>query len=149
MHTPALPHTDALVRLSRRSLWTAFILLALIGAAGMSQLLSPASQTVHHLRLLLPIFPVIGAVSLRRVPNAGMQIVLADELRQVALALKIERVRRDLTQAQLADLAGTTRKSVDAIETGNMVPSMLLALKLAQAMGVTVDALFYLESGSP
>ena len=62
--------------------------------------------------------------------------------------MKVERARRDLTQAQLADLAGTTRKSVNAIETGNMVPSTLLALKLAQALGVTVDALFYLESGS-
>ena len=59
--------------------------------------------------------------------------------------MKVERARRDLTQAQLADLAGTTRKSVNAIETGNMVPSTVLALKLAQALGVTVDALFYLE----
>ena len=59
--------------------------------------------------------------------------------------MKVERARRDWTQAQLADLAGTTRKSVNAIETGNMVPSAVLALKLAHALGMTVDALFYLE----
>lgn len=59
--------------------------------------------------------------------------------------MKVERARRDLTQAQLADLAGTTRKSVNAIEMGHMVPSTILALKLAYALGVTVDALFYLE----
>jgi len=79
-------HTDALIRLSRRSLWTAFILIALIGALGMVQLLAPAWHTAHHLRLLLPVFLAIGSVALRRVPNAGMQIVLDDELRQMALA---------------------------------------------------------------
>jgi putative transcriptional regulator len=65
---------------------------------------------------------------------------------QLKTTMKVERARRDLTQAQLADLAGTTRKSVNAIETGHMVPSTILALKLAHALGVTVDALFYLET---
>ena len=60
--------------------------------------------------------------------------------------MKVERARRDITQAQLADLAGTTRKSVNAIETGHMVPSTVLTLKLARALGVTVEALFYLET---
>jgi putative transcriptional regulator len=58
--------------------------------------------------------------------------------------MKVERARRDLTQAALADLAGTTRKSVNAIEMGHMVPSTVLALKLARALGVTVETLFYL-----
>jgi len=65
---------------------------------------------------------------------------------QLKTTMKVERARRDLTQAQLADLAGTTRKSVNAIETGHMVPSTILALKLAHALGLTVDALFYLEA---
>jgi putative transcriptional regulator len=51
-------------------------------------------------------------------------------------------VRCKLTQAGLADLAGITRVSVNAIEGGRMVPSVLLALKLAGALGVTVDELF-------
>ena len=59
--------------------------------------------------------------------------------------MKVERARRDLTQAALAALAGTTRKSVNAIETGHMVPSTVLALKLARALGVTVETLFYLS----
>jgi putative transcriptional regulator len=37
-----------------------------------------------------------------------------------------------------------TRKSVNAIETGRMVPSVLLALKLARALGVPVNAIFSL-----
>lgn len=66
-----------------------------------------------------------------------------DELRNT---LKVQRAMRDLTQAELAERAGVTRKSVNAIETGNMVPSVLLALKLARALGVTVETLFRLES---
>ena len=48
--------------------------------------------------------------------------------------LKVQRAMRDLTQADLAAKAGVTRKSVNAIETGRMVPSVLLALKLARAV---------------
>ena len=56
--------------------------------------------------------------------------------------LKVHRAMKNLTQAELAELAGITRVSVNAIEGGRMVPSVLLALKLARALGVTVDELF-------
>lgn len=62
--------------------------------------------------------------------------------------LKVQRAMRDLTQADLAALAGVTRKSVNAIETGNMVPSVLLALKLARALGVTIETIFRLDGGA-
>ena len=60
-------------------------------------------------------------------------------------SLKVHRAIRDLTQAELAGLAGITRASVNAIEGGRMVPSVFLALKLAAALSVTVDELFGLE----
>jgi putative transcriptional regulator len=44
----------------------------------------------------------------------------------------------------MAERTGITRKSVNAIETGKMVPSVILALKLAQALGVPVEELFSL-----
>lgn len=59
--------------------------------------------------------------------------------------LKVQRAMRDLTQADLAAMAGVTRKSVNAIETGRMVPSVVLALKLARVLGVPVDAIFSLN----
>lgn len=62
--------------------------------------------------------------------------------------LKVQRAMRDLTQADLAAMAGVTRKSVNAIETGKMVPSVLLALKLARALDVAVEAIFTLEAGA-
>ena len=48
----------------------------------------------------------------------------------------------DITQADLAERTGITRKSINAIETGRMVPSIILSLKLAQALGVKVEDLF-------
>ncbi len=63
--------------------------------------------------------------------------------------IKVHRAIHNLTQADLAAMAGVTRKSVNAIETGRMVPSVLLALKLARALKVPVEALFTLESSIP
>jgi putative transcriptional regulator len=62
--------------------------------------------------------------------------------------LKVQRAMRDLTQADLASLAGVTRRSVNAIEMGRMVPSVLLALKLADALGISIDTIFSLDDDS-
>ncbi len=70
-----------------------------------------------------------------------------DEL-ELRNTIKVQRAIRNLTQAELGDLAGVTRKSVNAIETGRMVPSVLLALRLARALGVSVDELFNLAGGA-
>jgi putative transcriptional regulator len=58
--------------------------------------------------------------------------------------IKVERARHDLTQEQLADLVGVTRKTVNTVETGKFVPSTVLALRLARALHVRVEELFYL-----
>lgn len=62
--------------------------------------------------------------------------------------LRVQRAIHDLTQAELAERTGVTRKSVNAIEAGRMVPSVLLALKLARALGVSVDTLFSLHGSN-
>ena len=59
--------------------------------------------------------------------------------------LKVARARADLTQEELAAKVGVTRKTINTIERGHFVPSTLLALKLAQALGVKVEELFSLE----
>jgi putative transcriptional regulator len=64
---------------------------------------------------------------------------------QLLTTMKTHRASHDLTQEDLAQLVGVTRKSINAIEAGRMVPSTVLALKLARALGVTVEALFRLE----
>ncbi|HEY3858687.1 MAG TPA: helix-turn-helix domain-containing protein [Gammaproteobacteria bacterium] len=60
--------------------------------------------------------------------------------------LKVARVRADLTQEELATRVGVTRKTINTIERGHFIPSTLLALKLAQALGVKVEELFSLEA---
>ena len=55
------------------------------------------------------------------------------------------RAERDLTQAALAELVGVSRKTINTIENGVFVPSTLLALKLAQALGLKVEDLFSLD----
>jgi putative transcriptional regulator len=59
--------------------------------------------------------------------------------------LREERARRDLTQAQLAELVGVSRKTINTVENGVFVPSTVLALKLARALGTTVEKLFQLR----
>ena len=49
-----------------------------------------------------------------------------------------------LTQAQLADLIGMSRKTVNTVENGVFVPSTVVALKLARALGEPVERLFSL-----
>ena len=62
--------------------------------------------------------------------------------------LKVARAERGLSQQQLAELAGVTRQTISAIETGQYCPSGLLAFLLAKRLGKRVDDLFFLE-GEP
>jgi len=54
------------------------------------------------------------------------------------------RAERELTQAQLAQLAGVSRKTINTVENNVFVPSVQLALILAHRLGTTVAAPFYL-----
>ena len=63
---------------------------------------------------------------------------------ELVTTMRVQRAKRDLTQAELADLADVTRKSINAIEAGRMVPSVVLALRLAKALQVPVEELFAL-----
>lgn len=57
-------------------------------------------------------------------------------------SLKRAREALGLTQAALAERVGVSRKTVNTVENGVFVPSTLLALKLAAALGEPVEALF-------
>lgn len=58
--------------------------------------------------------------------------------------LRAARTARGLTQAELADLAGVSRKTINTVENGVFVPSTTLALLLARVLGVRVEDLFSL-----
>tara|TARA_B100001179_G_scaffold213848_1_gene182762 strand:- start:629 stop:835 length:207 start_codon:yes stop_codon:yes gene_type:complete len=48
------------------------------------------------------------------------------------------------TQAELADRMGVSRKTVNTVENGVFIPSTVVALKAARALGRTVEDLFEL-----
>ena len=48
------------------------------------------------------------------------------------------------TQAELAERIGVSRKTVNTVENGVFVPSTIVALKLAGALGCSVEELFFL-----
>lgn len=58
--------------------------------------------------------------------------------------LREHRARLNLTQAELAERVAVSRKTINTVENGVFVPSAELALKLARALGVTVEAVFQL-----
>lgn len=60
--------------------------------------------------------------------------------------IRVERAIKDITQAELADLIGVSRQTINAIESSKYVPSTVLALKIARVFGKPVDTLFYLEA---
>ncbi|RIJ67398.1 transcriptional regulator [Brevundimonas sp. LPMIX5] len=64
---------------------------------------------------------------------------------RLVVKLKAARTAAGLTQQELADRAGLSRKTVNTVENGVFTPSVLVALTLAQALGVPLHALFTLE----
>ena len=64
---------------------------------------------------------------------------------RLANGLKELRAELGLTQAELAERVGVTRKTVNTVENGVYTPSAMLAIKLAEALSVPVEKLFWIE----
>jgi putative transcriptional regulator len=59
--------------------------------------------------------------------------------------IKVYRAMNDWTQEELADRVGVTRKTINTIENGIFMPSVYLAIKIAQTFGVRVEDVFQLD----
>ena len=60
--------------------------------------------------------------------------------------IKVERAKKNWTQAELAERIGISRQAVNAIEAGKFVPSTVLALKMAFIFGSSLETIFELEA---
>ena len=60
-------------------------------------------------------------------------------------SIKVERAKKNITQADLAKRAKVSRQTINAMELGKYVPSTLLSLRLAQIFEVEVSQIFTLE----
>ena len=59
-------------------------------------------------------------------------------------SLKVWRAKFDLTQAQLAEKAGVSRKTINTLERGVYIPSVALALSIALIFETDVESVFFL-----
>jgi len=62
--------------------------------------------------------------------------------------LKDLRAERNWTQADLAQHAGVSRQTINAIEKGKFEPSLPLAFRLARLFGLTIEEIFLDEQAS-
>lgn len=60
-------------------------------------------------------------------------------------SVKVERAKKDITQAELAKAIDVSRQTINAIEKNKYVPSTVLAIKLAQYFEVQVMDIFTLD----
>ena len=61
------------------------------------------------------------------------------------LKLKAARAEKDLTQSALAEAAGGSRQTINAIEKGDYNPTIRLCISICRALGKTLDELFWEE----
>jgi len=59
--------------------------------------------------------------------------------------MRVLRAERGLSQADLAEGIGVSRKTINTIEVGRFVPSTVIALRLARYFGVPVEQVFVLK----
>ena len=60
-------------------------------------------------------------------------------------SLKVDRAKKDITQAELAKRVNVSRQTINAIESGDYNLSTILALKIALVFEISVNDLFVLE----
>ena len=59
------------------------------------------------------------------------------------LKLKSARAALDMSQQQLAEKVGVSRQTINAIEKGDYNPTIKLCIAICQALGKTLDELFW------
>ena len=59
--------------------------------------------------------------------------------------IRVQRAIKRITQEELAEGVGVTRKTINTIENEVFEPSTLLALKIAEYFNVDFEEIFYLE----
>ncbi len=60
-------------------------------------------------------------------------------------SLRVERAIKNISQAELAQLIGVSRQTINTIESNKYVPSTVLALKIARVFEKPVEEIFILE----
>lgn len=59
--------------------------------------------------------------------------------------IRVFRAEHKLSQADLAEAIGVSRKTISTIEVGRFVPSTVIALKIARYFEVPLEEIFFLD----
>ena len=62
--------------------------------------------------------------------------------------IRVFRAEHRLSQAELAEAIGVSRKTISTIEVGRFVPSTIIALKIARYFQVPLEDVFFLDDSS-
>ena len=65
-----------------------------------------------------------------------------ERLKILAKNIKAERVRKDLSQAQLAELANISERSMSQIEQAKQTPSAFTIFDIATVLDIPIEELF-------
>ena len=60
--------------------------------------------------------------------------------------LKLARVEKELSQAELAEKVGVTRQTIGLVESGGYNPTLNLCIAICKALDKTLDQLFWEDS---
>jgi putative transcriptional regulator len=58
--------------------------------------------------------------------------------------IRVYRAEHRMSQAELADAVGVSRKTISTIEVGRFTPSLVIALQIARYFKVPVEQIFWL-----
>ena len=61
--------------------------------------------------------------------------------------LKVWRAKGNITQEQLAKEVGLSRQTINSIERGKFIPTVLSALKIAMFFKTNIEEIFYIKRG--
>lgn len=59
--------------------------------------------------------------------------------------IRVYRAEHRITQEELADFIGVSRKTISTVEIGRFIPSTIIALKIARHFEAPVEDIFSIE----
>ena len=66
---------------------------------------------------------------------------MIDNLKKLGKILKVERIKNDLSQEQLAEKVGVSTRTISLIESGLQHPKFLLVVKLVRVLNLDIAKL--------
>ncbi len=70
-----------------------------------------------------------------------MTMNMKERLKNIGISIKSERLRRGMSQEELAERCDISRNSVSLIETGKINPTIIRVIDIADALGISIDSL--------